>query len=198
MACPLRIAVVAGSALIAFLALYLTFWQSEPDDLEKDALEAESEDEVENETRKEKVKVRCFFKKIAAAFGSVATRIFFFNSFFSRACMFVFSIVCAPSTLQVKPLLQRIKTLSPREILMEGALFHRRFSPISLLWIGAVHVIVLSAVYYVFSDDRYVCFVLWAYSIRCTLGVCRWRWYRYASQQHSYTAVRCFVFVSFV
>eukprot|EP00750_Incisomonas_marina_P017028 INCI19771.1.p1 GENE.INCI19771.1~~INCI19771.1.p1 ORF type:complete len:134 (+),score=25.54 INCI19771.1:99-500(+) len=109
MACPLRIAVVAGSALIAFLALYLTFWQSEPDELEKDALEAESEDEAENETRKESV--------------------------------------------QVKPLLQRIKSLSPREILLEGALFHRRFSPISLLWIGAVHVVVLSAVYYLFSND---------------------------------------------
>ena len=62
MACPLRIAVVAGSALIAFLALYLTFWQSEPDELEKDALEAESEDEAENETRKESVQVCCVCK----------------------------------------------------------------------------------------------------------------------------------------
>jgi len=52
MACPLRIAVVAVSALIALLSLYLTFWKS--DELDKSE-EGESDSECEEENEKPKV-----------------------------------------------------------------------------------------------------------------------------------------------
>lgn len=52
MACPLRIAVVAVSALIALLSLYLTFWKS--DELDKSE-EGESDSECEAENEKPKV-----------------------------------------------------------------------------------------------------------------------------------------------
>jgi hypothetical protein len=70
---------------------------------------------------------------------------------------------------QVKPLLGRLKALSPRQILLEGALFHKRFSAASLLWIGAIHVVVLSAVYYALGDDDAGCVRV----VSCAVLACR-------------------------
>ena len=50
MACPLRIAVVGVSALVALLALYLTFWSSD-DELDKDVQDAASDEEEDDEKK---------------------------------------------------------------------------------------------------------------------------------------------------
>ena len=71
MACPLRIAVVTASALIAFLALYLTFWNSEPDDLERDVLAQKEENSDGSEEHDEGNKPKEMVRVIAVACNSV-------------------------------------------------------------------------------------------------------------------------------
>jgi len=51
--------------------------------------------------------------------------------------------------------------MSPREILLEGALFHRRFSAKNLVMIGVIHVVVLSVAYFAYDYTAYVSMKFW-------------------------------------
>ena len=52
MACPMRIFVVTASAFVAFLALYLTFWTSDEDELDRDIKAEQEDDDVDQKQKK--------------------------------------------------------------------------------------------------------------------------------------------------